>query len=183
VLEYNDRILAFDSNILTYFLNGNAGRYDWGRDATLTDQHIAAVRLFLYCRPFIPPTVRAEALRIPNPRKAEEHMRFIDTNFGEIVPDENQKRAIEVRALALQPHHEEHDLDDCRIVAEIEVDGAVPVLVTNDRKLRNLAPHTVIRLERPVDYWTNLGIPRGTPPAWTPAPSHPLSRETWWRWE
>ena len=35
----------------------------------------AAVRLFLYCRPFIPPTVRAEAERISDEAKAKEHLR------------------------------------------------------------------------------------------------------------
>jgi hypothetical protein len=99
-----------------------------------------------------------------------------------MMPADDQLQTIERRALALQPHHQENDLDDCRIVAEVELDGEVLVLVTNDRKLRSLAPHTWIRLERPSDYWATLAIPRGTPPLWTPADGHPLEHETWWRW-
>ena len=109
-----------------------------------------------------------------------QHSVFIDTNFGELFLDEDQQVSIERRALELQPYHPERDLDDCRIVAEVEADGDVPVLVTNDGDLRALAPHTRIRLERPSECWASFAIPRGTPPVWTPGGGHPLRTETWW---
>lgn len=178
-----DRYLAFDSNILSYFLEGNRGNYARPHDDALTDEIIAAVRLFLYCQPLIAPTVRTEALCIGDPAKLEEHLSFIDKNFGELVPDADQLKDIERRALELQPHHPKRDLDDCRIVAEVEQDGGIPVLVTYDRGLLSLAPHACIKLQRPTECWASLAIPRGTPPTWTPAPGHPLHEETWWRWE
>jgi hypothetical protein len=181
VLDYPDRVVVFDSNVLTYFLNGNRGEYSWTSDQSLTDQAIAAVRLYLYCRTFVTPTVKAEALRIRDEAKHEEHLRFICTNFGELNPDRDQKEAIERRARELQPRHIERDLDDCRIVAEVEQDDDIPVLATYDFKIRSLASHTRIRIETPVECWAAFGIPRGTAPKWTPAPDHPLHDETWWR--
>jgi hypothetical protein len=177
----DNRIIAFDSNVLTYFLSGNRGHYDWGNNAGLTDQHIAAVRIFLYCRPFIPPTVKAEALRIPDTVRAAEHLSFIDGNFAEIVPYDWDLDRIQQRALELQPDHVQRDIDDCRIVAEVEY-WDIPVLVTNDRGLQSLSSHTRVRLEKPSEYWASLAIPRGTPPEWMPGQGHPLRNESWWRW-
>jgi hypothetical protein len=75
------RYVAFDSNVLTYFLDGNRGNYRLAPDDPLADQRIAAVRLFLYCAPFIVPTVRDESSSILDPIKLDEHMSFIDTNL------------------------------------------------------------------------------------------------------
>lgn len=175
--------LAFDSNVLTYFLDGNRGDYTRPNDRALGEQIVAAVRMFFYCRPFIAPTVRAEALRIGSQAKRDEHIAFIDSVFPEIVPDHYQEQMIEQRAVELQQHHPQRDLDDCRVVAEVEQDGGIPVLVTYDARLLSLAPHVRVKIERPTEYWTSLGIPRGTPPIWSPAAGHPLHAETWWRWE
>ena len=60
VADYNDRLIAFDSNILTYFLDANRGHYCLTPGDPLEQQRIAAMRLFLYCRPVIVPTVKAE---------------------------------------------------------------------------------------------------------------------------
>src|SRR5688572_27732626 len=121
------RPVAFDSNVQTYFLDGNRGSYALAPNDPLAPQRIAAVRLFLYCSPFIVPTVKLEASGILNPDKLDEHMRFIASNFGEIELDRYQRSQIEKRAEALLQHHS--GLDDCRIVAELEWDGDIPVLV------------------------------------------------------
>jgi hypothetical protein len=183
MLPYIDRIIAFDSNVLTYFLDANRGNYALTPNDPLAPQRVAAMRLFLYCRPFIMPTVKAEAERIRNPEKLEEHMRSIGLSFGEFVPDERQEASIKRRAGELQHQHPK-GLNDYLILAEVEEDGDIPVLVTWDIQLTdNLAPHTGIRLESPVECFEAFNIPRGTPPEWTPAPGHPLANETWWRWE
>jgi predicted nucleic acid-binding protein len=172
MLPYDDRLIAFDSNILTYFLDGNKGNYSLTPNDSLAVQRIAAVRLFFYCRAVIVPTV-----------KAEEHRRFIDCQFAEFIPDDSQRASIESRADELLPYHRT-GLDDCRILAEVEQDGDIPVLVTWDRDFKNyLAPRTCIRLESPVECWEAFDIPHGTPPEWRPAAGHPLANETWWRWE
>jgi predicted nucleic acid-binding protein len=181
--DYDDRSVAFDSNILTYFLDGNRGDYSLAPDDPLRDQRVAAVRLFLFCKPVIVPTVRAEASRIVNPTKAEEHMRFIENQFAEFNPDEQQAASIERRADELLRHHPK-GTNDCRILAEVEEDGGIPVLVTWDKDFRgHLASRTCIRLEAPVECWEGFNIPRGSPLVWTPAPGHPLANETWWRWQ
>ena len=178
----NDRIIAFDSNVLAYFLDGNRGSYAMSATDPLADQRIAAVRLFLYGTTFIPPTVRTEAEAILNPQKYEEHIRFINYTFAEIVPDGPQVRWIENRTQELLPHHTT-GLNDCRIVAEVEQDGAIPVLVTFDGGLkRDLEPHACIRIQTPVECCAGFDIPRGTRSKWVPAPGHPLANETWWRW-
>ncbi len=168
--------------VLTYFLEGNNGNYKLGPDDPLADQRIAAVRLFLYGKPVIVPTVRAEAKRIPNQAGLEEHLRFIDYSFGEFNSDEQQEASIQRRADDLLPRHSK-GADDCRVLAEVEEDGDIPVLVTWDRGfIGDLAPYARVRLEPPVEGWRSFEIPPGTPPRWTPAPGHPLANEAWWRW-
>jgi hypothetical protein len=181
--DHNERFVAFDSNALTYFLDGNRGQYTPVPGDPFWDQRVAAVRLFLYCKAVIMPTVRAEAERISNPAKLDEHMRFINYSFGEFIPDERQKNSIERRAQELSPHHPK-GLNDCRIVAEVEADGDVPVIATWDGGFKkDLAAHTTIRIWTPVECWHSFSFPQGMPPIWTPAPGHPLANETWWRWE
>ena len=178
-----ERFVAFDSNILTYFLEANSGNYRLAPDDSIADQRVAAMRLFLHCGPEIMPTVRAEALRIDNAQRLEEHIRFIDGNFGEFIPDDQQQQSIQRRAAELLPFHPKGE-NDCRILAEVEEDGDVPVLVTWDGGFRNdLRGRTRIRVESPTDCWNGFDIPRGTAPKWTPGAGHPLASQDWWRWE
>lgn len=173
--------VAFDSNVLTYFLDGNRGSYELHPGDSVAEQRIASVRLFLYCSTFVSPTVTAEALRITDPAKREEHLRFIYGHFGELDPD-FARTACAARVAELRQHHD--DDDDCRIVAEVEADQGIPVLVTYDTDLKkNLAPYVRIRIETPVECWNSLGIPRGTPYPRGPGSGHPLEQMTWWRWE
>ena len=147
----------------------------------LAEQRIAAVRLFLFATPCIPPTVRAEAETILNPDKLEEHIRFINYSFIELLPDASGQSWIDKRVEELHPYHK--GLNDRQIVAEVEHDGNISVFVTFDGMLKkDLAPHVNIRIETPVECWNGFRISPGTPPPWVPAPQHPLARETWWRW-
>lgn len=98
--------VAFDSNVLTFFLDANRGQYEVTAQDPLREERIAAFRLFLYCRPFIVRTVTAEAERIKNDPKLKEHMEFIWYSFAECVPDDDQIAAIERRASELEPFHD-----------------------------------------------------------------------------
>jgi hypothetical protein len=172
VSDYDNRIVALDSNALTYFLDGNRGTYRLSPDDPIADQRVAAVRLFLYCKTVIVPTVTAEALRIGDEEKRQEHLSFINNQFAEFVPDGRQMESIERRTKELLPHHRNGE-NDCRILAEVEEDGDIPVLATWDKGFRtDLARHTRIRLESPVACWDNFKIPRGTPSHWTPYGDH-----------
>lgn len=182
VADLNDpRNIAFDSNVLTYFLDGNRGDYSMRAGDPLAEQRIAAVRLYMYAQPYIVPTVRAEAARILDVPKLDEHRRFIDFNFGEIWLHDWQQKRTDQRATELQAYH--GDADDCRIVAEIEEHGHIWVLVTCDLRLQErLSPHARIRIETPTQCWSSFAIASGTMPPRSPAPGHPLATETWWRW-
>jgi hypothetical protein len=182
-MNRRDPLIAFDSNVLTFFLDANRGAYEVRPDDPFTEQRIAAFRLFLYCKVVIVPAVTTEAQAIRDAGKQEEHLRLIATNFVEFNPDDCQERAIERRAVELLPHHP-RGAEDCRILAEVEQDGGPPVLVTFDNAFRrDLAAHTRVLLQSPVECWTGLSIPRGTPSMWVPGRGHSLEDETWWRWE
>jgi hypothetical protein len=175
--------IAFDSNVLTYFLEGNNGQYSLGPNDRIGDQRIAAVRLYMHGQvpPFIVRTVRAEALRISNPTRLEEHERFIDCQFGECPTDVLQEASIKLRVAELLLHHSKGE-SACLILAEVE-ECEIPVLVTWDHVFRtHLARHARVRLETPVECWEAFRIPPGTSPVRWPSADHPLAKETWWRW-
>ena len=131
MLPYIDRIIAFDSNVLTYFLDANRGNYALTPNDPLAPQRVAAMRLFLYCRPFIMPTVKAEAERIRNPEKLEEHMRSIGLSFGEFVPDERQEASIKRRAGELQ--HQHHSAHARAVMRRARVHGGVVLVLPGHR--------------------------------------------------
>jgi hypothetical protein len=93
----NDWLVAFDSHVLTYFLDGNKGNHSQKADDPLAEQRVAAVRLFMYCTPIIVPTVKAEASRIRESAKLGDHMQYIDYQFAEFIPYEEQEQTIKQR--------------------------------------------------------------------------------------
>jgi hypothetical protein len=75
-----------------------------------------------------------------------------------------------MRAQDLLPHHNT-GLNDCRIVAEVEQDGAIPVLATFDREFkRDLEPRARIRIQTPMECWAAFNIPVGRGPNGSPPP-------------
>jgi hypothetical protein len=175
-----ERCIGFDSNVLSALLLANKGQSAVTHNDPLEGERIATFRLFLYCTPFIPPSVTAEAGLIPDGVKLEEHLRFIAGSFGEIVPDDDQLELIGDRAAELLRFH--NGELDCRIVAESEV-GEVAVLVSLDSRLvTRLSPYTSVQLLRPTDLWAKLALAPGTSPKWIPGSGHPLEFATWWRW-
>jgi hypothetical protein len=178
--QVGEAMIGFDSNVLSAFLLANNGKVAEYEGDPLAPQRLSTYRLFLYCRPFILPSVTVETRLIPDDTKLEEHLRFIWYTFAAIIPDSEQKQLIQRRAEELRRFHS-GELD-CRIVAEAEV-SEVPTLISLDSKLiSRLSPHTVVTLRRPSEFWNELAFPPGTPPKWAPASGHPLEHETWWRW-
>lgn len=176
--------IAFDSNVLTYFLEANSAGYDPSADPdqTLARERVSAYRLFLYAdRAFVVPTVEREAKRIRDAFRRDEHLRFIWYHFMEILESSLDAAFVTKRMTELCAYHA--DGDDCRALAEAEA-GRVDVLVTFDKTLKKrLQPRTNARLKSPAECWVDLDVPRGTPPRFTPADGHPLQHATWWRWE
>ena len=175
-------LIAFDSNVFTFFLEASSGDYHAPARDPLRDQRIAAFRLFLYAQPVILPTVTREAEGIRQQDHLRRHLDSIAFQFNEFLPDEKWMVLIERRARELERFHP-GKLNDCQIVAEAEADN-VPVLVTFDGDLRRrLTSHAKVRIETPEDCWESMAIPRGSREGWRPAPANPLLDETWWRWD
>ena len=84
--------VAFDSNVLTFFLDANRGEYQFSPHDSVGEERKAAYRLFLFCRPVIVPTVTAEAEQIKGDTKLRKHMEFIWYQFAECQPDDLQVR-------------------------------------------------------------------------------------------
>jgi hypothetical protein len=155
--------IAFDSNVLTFFLDANRRQHGVTAEDPLREQRIAGFLPFLFCRPFIVRTVTAEAERIKDDPKLREHMESIWYSFAECVPNDPQIITIERRASDLERFHP-GEFSDCRILAEVEM-CEVPLLVTFDTRFqRRLSPHTKVRIQTPVECWQSLAIPPGTSP-------------------
>lgn len=76
-----DTLVAFDSNVLSYFLQANQAGYDPASDPdpVLAAERVAAFRLFLYMeRAFVVPTVEREAKRIRDAIRRDEHRASFD---------------------------------------------------------------------------------------------------------
>ena len=167
-------MVAFDSNVLTSFLNANS------RLVASVGDDLASFRLFMYAPELtILPTVTMEAERIPKDDKREEHLRWVWYSFPEAQLDHAAVQ-IEARTQELLMHHPEVDRDDCRIVAEAEK-ANVDVLATIDKKFKRLQPYTAVRLLSPAGALEHLGIVPGAHPHREPANGHPLSGARWWR--
>ncbi len=167
-------LVAFDSNVLTAFINANS------KAVPSVGDDLGAFRLFMYAPTLtILPTVTEEADRIPKDDKRQEHLKWIWYHFPEAQLSGETKR-IGDRTQELLAHHPEKDADDCRIVAEAEAAG-VDVLATIDKRIKRRQPHTRVRLLTPAATLENLGIVCGANPEREPADGHPLARATWWR--
>lgn len=167
-------LVAFDSNVLTAFLNANS------KVVESVGDDLASFRLFLYAPELmILPTVAVEAERIPKDEKRGEHLKWVSYHFPEAQLGHQAKR-IDDRTQKLLAHHPERDIDDCRIVAEAEM-AHVDVLATIDRKIKRLQPHTAVRLLTPAGTLEHLGIVSGAHPQREPGSGHPLAEARWWR--
>jgi len=167
-------LIAFDSNVLTAFLNANS------KLGESVGDDLASFRLFLYAPELvILPTVTIEAERIPKDEKREEHLKWVWYHFREAQLDEVAER-IHDRARELLAHHSERDIDDCRLLAEAEM-AHVDVLSTIDKRIKRLQRHTAVQLLTPARTVEHLGIVPGAYPSREPGNRHPHAGATWWR--
>lgn len=173
---------AIDAMIVDYLLQAMATGYSPSADPdqALATERVAAFRLFLWNDLMVPPTVLSQlaATRDPTWRRSLERLVLI--HLPEAQVPARAVPVLEARTTALATHHRD-DLD-CRIVAEAEFIGAAALLSFDHWLRKHLGVHATLPLVTPSEYWEQLAIPPGTPPRWTPAPSNPISHETWWHW-
>jgi hypothetical protein len=120
-------------------------------------------------------------IAFPHDDKREALLRIISNQLPEVWVEDQDQAQWKARTVELGKYHP--GTLDCQLVAESEIVGASTLLTFDKKLIRNLRSHAKIDLLAPDEYWTALGIPKGTPPKWTPAPSNPLATATFWRWE
>jgi predicted nucleic acid-binding protein len=169
----SELLVAFDSNVLTAFLNANS------REVPSSGDDLKAFQLFMYSPKLtILPTVAAEAERISAEDKREEHLKWVWYHFSEAQFSHEEQRIAD-RTQVLLGHHPERGADDCRIVAEAEAAG-VTVLATIDKRIKRLQSHTYVQLLSPAGTLEYLGITTGAQPEREPGDGHPLAGASCW---
>ena len=129
----------------------------------LAQQRAAMYRAFISgdVSLYVFPTPTRECSEIPDVdrRTGHEDLMAILLLDG---PPPRDPVAVERRARALQVHHD--DLDDCRVVAEVEAAGLSTLLTYDFPLIRHLGPHTTVQLVHPTDFLAThpLGSPRWT---------------------
>jgi hypothetical protein len=179
--------IAFDSHVITYFLQANQDGYDpeSDLDAVLAAQRVATFRLFLYCEeePIVLPTVAKEVEIIPDAAIRQEHIVWTHYHWHEVLPDSLDAERLNARAQDLSKRHSGvKNANDCRIIAECE-QSQVDVFVTFDTNIiRHLRDHSGTFIGTPTECWQRAAVPHGTSPHMALEPAHPLFNAGWWRW-
>jgi hypothetical protein len=183
--------IAFDAQVVSYFLAANQAGYDPSNDdPLLAREKVAAFCLWMYVgNPVIVPTVFRECSAIPatsasGERNNREHHTWNAYHFSEVLPSWLNAQRVETRAQQLNRLHKgPRNLTDCRIVAECEEPGAnVDALAVFDsRLLKNLRATARIPLLKPFECLIRAGVTKQTPAKVTLKPEHPLSGASWWR--
>lgn len=178
--------IAFDSNVITYFLRANQDGYDpaTDSDAALAVQRVAAFRLFLYCdNPIVLPTVAEEVESIPNAATRREHLVWTRYHLHEILPTWLNNERLSYRTAELAANHSGiNNVNDCRIVAECEQSPAEAFATFDPRLINNLRNETKVFVATPDECWRRADVHRGAEPYVHLQPEHPLVNATWWRW-
>ncbi len=180
-----DLFVAFDSNILTYFLQAASGLYDPARDPddNLRPERLAAYRLFLYGASLVVvPTVTSEAEKIPKEDARREHLNWIYYQLIAMLPEWLDEHEVTARQLRYEQLHPNGKMD-CRAVAEAETDSVQRFLTFDRTLLLRLSGKTErITIQTPSQCWADLAIPHGTRSRWVPGDGNPLAAVDWWRW-
>ena len=177
------RHIAFDSHVLSYFLQANQPEYDPTADQEkdLARQRLPAYRLVLWTEVYVLPVVEHESQPIRDEVKRREHLRWAYYHLREVPSEWFDQGRIDHRVAELRLAHDKPS--DCRLVAEADEVPEIEMVATNDlHMIRKLRQHTKLSLQSPADLWTALRILRGTSPRWCPADGHPHRHATWWRW-
>ena len=174
---------AIDRSVWQYLVDATRGAYDPALDPSdVREERVAALRIVLHTPSIlcVTPSVHAEFERIGDPGRWRENAGMRDVFIRVVRPCDLDSGLVETRTRVLQAHHA--DPDDCRVVAEAEA-ARVSRFLTLDRHLvQHLTSHTTLMLTQPSAYWRELRVPQGANPWLSPAPSNPLSTQSWWRW-
>src|SRR5437867_12011861 len=125
--------VAFDSNVVTYFLDANRDDYDpaLDPDPALRVQRVAAFRLWIYTdNPAVVPTVQQEVVAIRQPDAHREHFNWTFYHLHEVLPTWLDGDRLDARTTELSAFHS--GAADCRIVAECEQVRDVDAFATVD---------------------------------------------------
>jgi hypothetical protein len=177
--------IAFDSHVVTFFLQANQYGYDPAEDgdSVLATERVAAFRLWIYgSNPIAVPTVFKECKDVPDAMKNREHFNWNAYHLEEVLAQELDAAQIDARVAELAILHS--GANDCRIVAECEDKAArVDALATFDSELiKHLKDEARIVVATPYDCWQRLAIPHGAAPSSVLSADHPLVKVVWWRW-
>jgi len=175
--------VAVDSQVWTYLHQALSDGFDPWKDPSvaLAEQKVAVVRTLFYSPGSLVtlPTVDAEVGRIRDRTRLQDHRLVQVALLGLPLTVENPGEVDRLQNVFRQYHA---GANDCRILAEAQSLG-IRALLSFDLDFRNhLCQHTSIDLLTPLEFWEQLGIPRGAPTVRSPDPTNPLGREVWWRW-
>jgi len=168
---------GLDSQCYTYLIDAMSGLNKPIDE--LAEQRIALFRTLLYRDGglFISPTVRDEYKRIRDSARAGLHEEWT-TLFPETQPIDPSR--IDARTNEFQALH--RDSGDCRILAEAEDAGLSSLLSFDSKFIARLGGASAVVIQRPIDYWLSLNIPRGSKPVMAPRFDNPIAFQTWWHW-
>jgi len=173
---------VIDGMILDYLVDAMETGYNPSvDDRDLAAEKIAALRLFLWTDLAVGRIAAEQTQRTPDEVRRRRLFNLLAYHLPEVWVQEDEHGAWLARSSVLAAHH--RDEQDCRIVAEAEIVRA-PALLTFDKRLKkHLQEHSGVKILYPTEQWSELNIPRGTRPRWTPATGNPLANQVFWRWD
>ena len=172
--------IGIDSNALTYLIDSTEPGYDPANDEPrLAVERVAMLRIFFYADLdfWVSPTVKVEYNKILDEYRNIRHGRFTDFLLLD-QPIEVDEDRLKARVCKLLANHSGET--DCRVLAEVEALGLDTLLSFDSRFARRVQPLTRVKLTRPSDFWSSLGIASGASPVRRPVRANPLSQVTWW---
>lgn len=174
-------LVAVDSNALTYLIEATEPGYDPARDdPTLARERVSMLRIFFYadCDMWVSPTVKHEIRMIADWYRNARHDRFVGFLLLD-QPVHADPERIDARVQLLLTFHPKKL--DCRILAEAESMDLDALLSFDPQFVRRVRHNSRVRVVRPSEFWSSLGIAPGARPVRKPAAANPLSRVDWWR--
>ena len=174
---------ALDSNVLTYLLDGVADGYIPNDDTQpIRAERVAMFQLFCYFDGslWVSPTVREEYARIIDLEKRLRHDRWARYLLEDVEPAASESE-LRSRADKLRVTAGHSDVDDCKIVGEVEAMRIGVLLTADTGLLADLPAHTAVRILRPTQMIASLALTPGAVPIRTPPAGNPLTHQTWWR--
>ncbi len=175
----NESRVGLDSQCLSYLLDSIEDISE--PTGSFAEEKRALLHLWFYKQGtfFLTETVISEVSQIRNIDRREFHESFIHTLFLDYPV--RDLAAVQARALQFEAYHP--GSSDCRILAEAE-ELRLDFVLTYDHRFWNRLSNSsgTTKLMKPLAYWANLGIPKGTEPVTVPHHTNPLSKQSWWRW-